>query len=147
MTLRIGFASDHAGFQLKEFLKPRLVSSSEVVDVGTGSDASVDYPDFAHALAYQIENNKIDLGIAICGSGIGMSIALNRHEKIRAALVWDEFTAKACKEHNNANVLCLGSRTLSPEKALVLVEIWLNTKFEGGRHERRIEKLSIRKST
>lgn len=140
----IAVASDHGGFELKksvlEFLKAEHAYLT-VSDLGAYTTDSVDYPDFADQMANAILSKKVDAGILICGTGIGISIRANRYKGIRAALVHDEFTAEMAKVHNNANVLCLGGRTTSPEQAKALVDIWLNAAFEGGRHQRRLDKL------
>ncbi|MBN2810197.1 MAG: ribose 5-phosphate isomerase B [Deltaproteobacteria bacterium] len=132
-------ASDHGGYSLKEFLKENLTAGFATIDLGTASEASVDYPRFAHALADRVAADPDTRGILICGTGIGMSITANRHRNIRAALVHDNFTAQMAKEHNNANILVLGGRVLEPSVALELVKIWLNARFEGGRHQQRLD--------
>ncbi|MGE4170454.1 MAG: ribose 5-phosphate isomerase B [Candidatus Margulisiibacteriota bacterium] len=138
--------SDHGGFELKERLKQHLIQTHpevEVVDLGTHSTASVDYPDFAKSVAHAILGGKAALGVLVCGTGIGISIAANRFDGIRAALVHNAFTAEMAKAHNNANVLCLGGRTTEPDLACQLVDIWLKTPFEGGRHQGRLDKLRV----
>ena len=133
----IYIASDHAGYSLKSILTKRF----NLTDLGCDSaEQSVDYPDFAQKLSQKIENN--DFGILICGSGIGISIAANRSKHIRAALCENEKTAALSRKHNNANVLCLGARLIGEEKAIKIVETFISTKFEGGRHDARVEKLS-----
>ncbi len=139
---KILIASDHAGFKLKEELKSSLATEFEFIDLGTNSEGSVDYPDFGTALAKAIENKKAEFGILICGSGVGISIAANRNPAVRAALVYNEEIAKLSRQHNDANVICLGARFLDITTARKLVEIFLNTPFEGGRHENRVKKLS-----
>lgn len=132
-------ASDHAGFTLKEHLRLWLESQGwKVEDMGPLSRDSTDYPPYAHALCENVlaTGHK---GILVCGSGIGMSMAANRHKGIRAALCTHEFHADACRRHNNANVLCLGERVTAPGLAAILAEIFLGTDFEGGRHQRRVE--------
>ena len=129
-------ASDHGGYPLKEFLKSNL-PKYQLQDLGTDSEASVDYPEFAHILADQVAENPNALGILICGTGIGMSITANRHRDIRAALVHDRLTAQMAKEHNNANIIVLGGRILEPTTALEMVELWLESEYCGGRHQRR----------
>jgi len=137
-------ASDHGGFALKEFIKDNLKCDCLIQDLGTHSDASVDYPDFAHLMADKISAHPDSAGILICGTGIGMSITANRHRNIRAALVHNRFTAEMAKEHNNANIIVLGGRVLEPETALELVKIWLDHKYENGRHQRRLDLIDNR---
>ena len=141
---KISLASDHAGFKLKEKIKKNLKKKKfTVVDLGPKTDSSVDYPDFAKSLANAILKGKVTRGVLICGSGIGISIAANRYLEIRAALVHDTLAAKLSREHNNANVIAFGGRMIKDELALKCLEIFLNTEFEGGRHARRVDKLSI----
>lgn len=141
--MKIAVGSDHAGFELKEVIKKYLLSKSyHIVDVGTNSsDISVDYPDFAKKVARLVTLKKVDKGVLICGSGIGMSIAANRFKKVRAAVCESFYTAKMSRLHNDANVLCLGARILSQTKAKKILDIFLSTEFEGGRHIKRIRKL------
>ena len=139
----LSIASDHAGFDLKEFLKKTLPSEYSVHDLGPSTNNRCDYPDFAHLLAEHISTHPNEAGILVCGSGIGMSMAANRHSGVRAAVVESEQTAKLSREHNDANVLCLGARILSPEYAKKIVELWLKTPFEGGRHKDRVEKIDL----
>ena len=113
----------------------------EFVDFGTHSEDSCDYPDFAHLAADAVEKGECDFGIAMCGSGNGIQMTLNKHQQIRAALCWQPEIAALAKQHNNANVLALGGRTTAPELALQIVDAWLDTEFEGGRHERRTDML------
>lgn len=138
---KILIASDHAGFELKEFLIKELTNLNlSIIDLGcSDSKDSVDYPDFAKKLSKKLKN---EFGILICGSGIGISIAANRFPHIRAALCHNTKLAKLSREHNNANVLCLGARIISNKTALNITKKFLNTKFEGGRHEKRVSKLS-----
>jgi ribose 5-phosphate isomerase B len=139
----IAIACDHAGFDLKSTLKDELESQGfSVVDLGTNGDESVDYPDFAFSLASAIANGKADQGILVCGSGIGISIAANRHPNIRAALVHDALGARMCRLHNDANVICFGGRMIGIEVALDCLKTFLQTEFEGGRHARRVDKMS-----
>lgn len=141
--MKVVLAADHGGFELKERLKEVLSGKGyEILDEGCNSLDSVDYPDFADRAVQQIVTGKCDCGILVCGTGIGMSIAANRNNKIRAAVCFDEYTAKMSREHNNANILCLGARVLSAEDAEKISSLWLNTDFSGGRHQRRIEKFS-----
>lgn len=136
-------ASDHGGRELKEaivkFLQQRGL---QVNDLGTGSDDSVDYPDFGEKVARAVSTGKDEQGILVCGTGIGMSIVANKFPGVRAALVTDESTATMSKLHNNANVLVMGGRVLETDEALRLVGLWLDTEFEGGRHARRLEKIA-----
>jgi len=137
--------SDHAGFPLKEKLKTvldRLGVPWE--DVGTDSEDSVDYPDFAHRVAEAVGSGRVARGVLVCGTGIGVSIAANRHADVRAALVCDEETARLSREHNDANVLALGGRTMDPALAERILETWLKTPFAGGRHGRRVAKIETR---
>jgi len=139
----IAIACDHAGFDLKSTLKDELESQGfSVVDLGTNGDESVDYPDFAFSLASAIANGKADQGVLVCGSGIGISIAANRHPNIRAALVHDALGARMCRLHNDANVICFGGRMIGIEVALDCLKTFLQTEFEGGRHARRVDKMS-----
>ena len=139
---RIVIASDHGGFEMKRVLAEKLLAEGyEVIDKGVFSAESVDYPDMAKALADAIKEGEAEKGVLLCGTGIGMSIAVNRYPFIRGALVHDAFTARLSRQHNNANVLVLGGRSTGIEVAKECLDIFLNTSFEGGRHERRIEKL------
>lgn len=138
----IGIASDHGGYALKEEIKGYLEKKGmEVIDYGTGNGESVDYPDFGKKLAEAILSKEVPLGIALCGTGIGISITLNRHKGIRAALCHSEFDARLCRQHNDANVLVMGGRTTGVEIAYAMVENFLAAEFEGGRHARRIAKI------
>ncbi len=138
----IVLAADHAGYELKDLLKEDVIALGyDVLDLGTNSPDRVDYPDFGAALAKAIQNGEADTGILVCGSGIGISIAANRHRGIRAALCHDETLARLAREHNDANVLVLGSRTTGIEVAKASLNTFLNTEFAGGRHIGRIEKL------
>ena len=136
----VAIACDHGGFALKEALKVAL-PDVRWLDLGTDSAASVDYPDFAHKLADAIKDGRAGRGVLICGSGIGISIAANRHAHIRCALVHDVTGARLCRQHNDANVLALGGRTTGDVVAKDCVEAFLGTAFEGGRHQKRIDKL------
>ena len=139
----IALASDHAGFALKELLKKHLKTLGyEPLDLGTHNEDSVDYPDFGNAMAAAIKAGKAERGILVCGSGIGISIAANRHPHIRAALCHNEETAKLSREHNDANVLALGARIVSEETAKTMLKTFLTTQFAGGRHAGRVAKLS-----
>ena len=137
--MKIALASDHGGFKLKEFLKKYIEKQNiDYIDLGTDSEESVDYPDFAAKMAQAIKNQQADIGILICGTGIGISIAANRYHGIRAAILYDDDVARLAKEHNNANVVVFGGRTMSEEDCLRRLQIFLETKFAAGRHERRI---------
>ena len=141
---KIAIASDHAGFELKEYLKPYLIEKGyEIEDFGTYSPDSCDYADFAHPAAIAVETGKCDCGIGICGSGNGMQMTLNKHQGIRAALCWIPEIAKLARQHNDANFLVLPARFISEDEAKTLVDIYLSTPFEGGRHERRIKKMPV----
>ena len=141
MKLVIG--ADHGGFDLKEHLIQMLKNDGhEVTDVGCYSPESVDYPDIAAEVEKNIVNGDCERGILICGTGIGVSIAINRNRSIRAALCHDEYTAVMSREHNDANVLCFGARVIGPGVAESMVTRWLATEFAGGRHQRRIDKFS-----
>ena len=139
---KIAIGSDHGGFEYKEKIKKHLVEKGyDVIDVGTFSKESCDYPVIAQNLTQKIIDNELEKGILICGTGIGMSIAANKVKGIRAALCGDTFSARATRAHNNSNVLCLGERVIGIELAFDIVDIWLSTEFEGGRHQRRIDML------
>lgn len=139
----VAIASDHAGVQLKEALKAVIREAGLVaLDLGTKGDASVDYPDFADAVADAMASGKAARGVLICGSGIGISIAANRHRHIRAALVSDGFAAKLSRQHNDANVLALGARLTGEDTAKDALTQFLHTPYEGGRHQKRIDKMS-----
>lgn len=140
---RIHIASDHAGFALKAELITQLQSQGhDIIDHGCDQAASCDYPDFAHAACTALLADADAFGILVCGTGVGMSMAANRHKGIRAALCTNEFLARATRMHNNANVLCLGERVVGAGLALSITEVFLNTAFEGGRHQRRIDKIN-----
>lgn len=139
----IAIACDHGGYDLKMQLIPMLEARGlAILDLGTNSSKSVDYPEFGYAMATTIRDGKTDYGVLCCGSGIGISIAANRYPEVRAALIHDALGAKLCRQHNNANVICFGGRTTGPDVALDCLKIFLDTEFEGGRHERRVGKLS-----
>lgn len=144
--MKIAFASDHAGYELKKKLEAYVVSKGfEVVDFGTDSEESCDYPDYAHPAAEAVENGSCDFGIAMCGTGNGIQMTLNKHQQIRAALCWQPELASLAKEHNNANFLVLPARFISEDTARQTVDAFLNAKFEGGRHQRRIDKIPVNK--
>ncbi|GHT27405.1 ribose 5-phosphate isomerase B [Bacteroidia bacterium] len=142
-VLRIGLASDHAGYELKEFVRI-LLDKNDIpnIDYGTYTTESVNYADYGHKLAEAIEQNEVQLGIGVCGSGNGISMTLNKHAHIRAALCWDEKIAHLARQHNDANVLVLPGRFLSLDIAEKMVDIFLNTPFEGGRHQERVDAIS-----
>lgn len=141
--MKIAIGSDHAGFELKEKVKQLLNTKSiEVEDFGTFSTDSVDYPDFAHPTANAVENKQADLGILLCGSGNGVAMTANKHQGIRAAMAWTPELARLGREHNNANILVLPARFISEELGLEIVEAYLEAHFEGGRHERRVDKIA-----
>lgn len=140
--MKIAIASDHAGFELKEYIKNYLIKiGNSVEDFGTDSESSVDYPDFAKKVCKEILSGNFERGILFCGSGVGMSISANRFKGIRAVLCHDLYTAEYSRLHNDCNVLCLPGRIIGKGVAEKIVEIWLKTPFEGGRHKRRIEKI------
>lgn len=141
---KVAFASDHAGYDLKLFLEKIMEERGyEVVDFGTHSSESCDYPDFAHPAAEAVESGECAFGIAMCGTGNGISMTLNKHQGVRAALCWTVEIARLARQHNDANVLVLPARFIRPDEALAIVEAFLNTDFEGGRHQRRIDKISL----
>jgi ribose 5-phosphate isomerase B len=135
-------ASDHGGLELKEAVKAFLAGRGiGVRDLGTFNGDSVDYPDFGERAARTVSRGEAEKGILICGTGIGMSIVANKFPRVRAALITDEFTARMSKEHNNANIVVMGGRVLTPDQACRMVGIWLDSDFEGGRHQRRLDKI------
>jgi ribose 5-phosphate isomerase B len=139
----IAVGSDHGGLELKEAIKASLsVRGLDVDDYGTDNGDSVDYPDFAEKVAAAVSRGDIELGILVCGTGIGMSIVANKFPGVRAALATDEFMAQMAKEHNNANVLVLGGRVLAKDLAVKMVNVWLDSSYEAGRHQRRLDKIS-----
>ena len=141
--MKIAIGCDHGGILLKELVANRLLDlGHDVDDQGCHSDESVDYPKYGKLICEMVLNGSCDRGILICGTGIGMSMVANRYEGIRAALCHEQFTAKMSREHNDANVLCLGARVVGPGLALEIVETWVQTDFAGGRHLRRIEMFS-----
>jgi len=140
--MKIAIGSDHAGFRAKEALKASLAQAGYVLeDVGTRTEESCDYPDFAIKVADTVAKKTADKGIILCGTGIGSSIAANKVAGVRAALVHDGFTAEMSRRHNDANVLCLGARVLADERIRDLARLWLETPFDGGRHDRRVGKI------
>ena len=142
--MKIALASDHAGYEMKEFLKGFLEQEGkDLKDFGTYSEASCDYPDYAHPAAEAVEKGECEMGIAICGSGNGMQITLNKHQGIRAALCWLPELGKLAREHNDANFLVLPARFISLVDAASIVEAFFDSKFEGGRHELRVKKIPL----
>ncbi|MEG0499824.1 MAG: RpiB/LacA/LacB family sugar-phosphate isomerase [Rikenellaceae bacterium] len=140
----IGLASDHAGFELKAVLIEHLESLGyKTKDYGCFLCESVDYPDFAHALARGLENGECTLGVAMCGSANGITMTLNKHQSIRAAICWEPDIASLARQHNDANVCSIPARFVSTTKAINIVDAYLSAKFEGGRHQRRVEKIAI----
>jgi len=140
--MKIAIASDHGGFELKEQLIAHYSAKGILIeDLGTNSADSVDYPDFGQKMAKHILAHHADLGILICGTGIGISIAANRYKGVRAAVLYDDFTAEMAKKHNNANIIAFGGRTMRFEDVVRRIDIFLGTEFEGGRHQKRIDKL------
>ena len=141
--MKIAVGGDHAGFEYKARLIKFLESSGhEVIDFGPNSTASVDYPDHVHPLAEAIEKGDADHGILICGSGNGVAMAANKHQGIRAAICWNKDLAALARQHNDANILCLGARFLAYEYAEGIVDVFISTSFEGGRHQTRVDKIS-----
>ncbi|MBS1549036.1 MAG: ribose 5-phosphate isomerase B [Bacteroidetes bacterium] len=141
---KIAIACDHAGFEYKEYLKGQLKDQYEITDYGTHSLDSVDYPDFVHPAATSVENGENEFGILICGSGQGVQLTANKHEKIRCALCWMPELAALSRQHNNCNMMALPARFIAKELALEIVQTFLNTDFEGGRHENRVQKISCK---
>lgn len=142
--MKIGLACDHAGFEYKERLKEHLYSKNHKInDYGCFSSDSVDYPDFAHHLANSIDNNENEIGIQFCGTGNGINMSANKHQGIRAALCWNTHIAEQARLHNNANILTMPARHLTWKEVKDIVETFLSTDFEGGRHQRRVNKIKI----
>lgn len=140
--MRIAIGSDHAGFTLKETLRAWLVDAGhDVLDLGTTSDASVDYPHYGAAVGHAVADGEAELGVAVCGSGQGICMAANKVDGVRGGVIRDERDAEMTRRHNNANVACFGERFTEPEVAIAALEVFLATEFEGGRHERRVEQL------
>jgi len=139
---KIFISSDHAGFKLKETIKDYLKNKKiKFEDLGPKDDSSVDYPDYAHKVARKVKSNKSNVGILVCGSGTGMNIAANKHKNIRAAQCFNLKSTKLSRLHNDANIITLGSRLVTKKNALKFTSVFLNTKFEGGRHSRRVKKI------
>jgi ribose 5-phosphate isomerase B len=142
--MKVAIGSDHAGFKLKQKLVEALKGMGhQVQDYGTYSEDSVDYPDFAHPVANDISNDVHEKGVLICGSGNGICIVANKHQNIRAALCWNEELAALARQHNDANVICLPARFVSEEDAIKMVKTFLETKYEGGRHNLRLDKIAL----
>jgi len=141
---KIAIGSDHAGFEYKTFIKKHLEEAKyEVLDSGTHNEDSVDYPDFVHPVVKAVVENKADAGILICGTGNGVAMTANKYEGIRAGLCWNDEISKLIRLHNDANVLCIPGRFISKEMTTKIVEAFLETEFEGGRHQRRIDKICV----
>ena len=142
MSEVIPIGADHAGFALKELLKQELAALGyEPLDLGTHSADSTDYPDFAHPVAHQVETGEAARGVLLCGTGLGMAYAANRHHGVRAAVAWTPEIARLARAHNDANILVLPARFVTEEDGLEILRAWLTTPFEGGRHERRVQKI------
>jgi len=140
----IPMATDHGGYAMKEYLKNKLIEAGyQVVDMGTYSEESVDYPDFIHPLAKAVNDGKYSRGIIMCGSGNGAQITANKHQNVRAGLCWNEEQTVLTRQHNDANVMSIPGRFIPFDQAWKMVQLFLNTPFEGGRHSRRVEKISI----
>lgn len=140
MSVKIAIGSDHAGYQLKEKVKDRLKEAGhEVSDLGAHSDRSTDYPLYAHRVGSSVVGGEAERGVVVCGTGIGVCMAANKVPGVRAALAWNDENARLSRAHNDANVLCLGGRTMDHDEALGILDVWLETPFDGGRHERRVE--------
>ena len=147
MKEAIPVGADHAGFEMKERLVKELAALGyEPVDVGTHSAVSTDYPDYAHLVAEQVARGEAKRGVLLCGTGLGMSYAANRHHGVRAAVAWTPEIAKLAREHNDANVLVLPARFVSTDEGIAILKTWLDTPFEGGRHQRRVDKIEVENS-
>ena len=139
---KVSLASDHAGFNLKEKIKKFLIKKKiKVIDLGPKNNKSVDYPEYAKKVARNVSSKKSNMGILVCGSGTGMAISANKYKRIRAAVCYNKASTRLSRKHNNANILALGSRLINRQNAILLVNIFLSTKFEGGRHLRRVKKI------
>lgn|SRR5690625_41397 len=142
IIMKIAIGNDHAGTEIKSLIAHELKKNNiEVINFGTDDSDSVDYPDFVHPVAKAVENKEVDFGIVICGSGNGATMTANKHQGVRCALCWNEEITALARQHNNANILSLPARFINSDQALKMTNIFLNTEFEGGRHERRIEKM------
>ncbi len=140
ITNKIGIASDHAGFELKQSIQ-KAFTDWIFVDFGAHGSDSVDYPDYAHPLAHAVENGEVSIGIAICGSGNGINMTVNKHKGVRSALCWNVELAQLARQHNDANILALPARFIPEALAMEMVQAFLSTAFEGGRHQKRVEKI------
>tara|TARA_B100000524_G_scaffold330085_2_gene215707 strand:- start:4376 stop:4795 length:420 start_codon:yes stop_codon:yes gene_type:complete len=139
--MNISIGNDHAGFEYKNYIIEKLKTDYNIINHGTNDDKSVDYPDFAHLVASDIENKISDLGILICGSGNGVAMTANKHKKVRAALCWNKEIARLAKQHNNANIICIPARFINKEEIVKIIKCFIESDYEGGRHERRISKI------
>jgi ribose 5-phosphate isomerase B len=140
--MKIAVGSDHAGFDLKEYVKKYLEQQKiKIVDYGTDSDDSVDYPDYGKKVAKAVQRGEVDRGVVICGTGIGISMVANKYKNVRAALCLYPKMAEMARRHNDANVLAMGGRLVAPQLALDILDVFLNTNFEGGKHKRRVDKI------
>ena len=139
--MNISIGNDHAGVDYKNYIIENLNDKHDIKNHGTDAESSVDYPDFAHPVSSDVDNKKSELGILICGSGNGVAMTANKYKKVRAALCWNEELAVLAKQHNNANIVCIPARFISKEEALQIVKYFIQTEFEGGRHERRVNKI------
>ncbi len=143
--MKVAIACDHAGYETKQEVKEFLTSQGhEVVDYGTNSKESVDYPDFAHPLAESVEKGDCTFGITLCGSGNGINMVANKHQGVRSALCWTEEITQLARQHNDANVCSLPARFISKDQAVRFVDLFISTPFDGGRHQRRIEKIPVK---
>ncbi len=143
-TIRIGIGADHAGFEYKEGIAKLLKKNGyHLKDFGTYTSESVDYPDYVHPLCNEIDDEKIDIGILLCGTANGVAMAANKHASVKAAVCWDNDITVLARRHNDANVICVPARFVSLELAIEMVQLFLNTEFEGGRHKRRVEKIPL----
>tara|TARA_B100000530_G_scaffold103701_1_gene64175 strand:- start:894 stop:1313 length:420 start_codon:yes stop_codon:yes gene_type:complete len=139
--MNISIGNDHAGVDYKNYIIENLNDKHDIKNYGTDDESSVDYPDFAHPVSSDVDNQISDLGILICGSGNGVAMTANKYKNVRAALCWNEELAVLAKQHNNANIVCIPARFISKEEALQIVKSFIQTGFEGGRHERRVNKI------
>lgn len=139
--MNISIGNDHAGVDYKNYIIENLNDKHDIKNHGTDAESSVDYPDFAHPVSSDVDNQTSDLGILICGSGNGVAMTANKYKNVRAALCWNEELAVLAKQHNNANIVCIPARFISKEEALQIVKSFIQTGFEGGRHERRVNKI------
>lgn len=144
IEMKVYIASDHAGYEMKEAIKKHFSSLFEWEDLGTSSSESVDYPDYAHPLASAVAQSPESRAVLLCGTGNGVAMTANKHADVRAALCWNTEIASLARQHNNANVVVLPARFISPDEAFAIVDTFFNTSFEGGRHARRVEKINIR---